>query len=232
MLDILLGRIKQPPFFSESGGTAILLKLDACLTQSHKYANHATSYPVESGLDITDHIRQEPETFSIKGIVTNSPVMVFSLFNSASSPTELQTIVNEGKDRVTTAYEALLLIVGRRMTGVPERVVNTTEEIKPKLVDIQANLRVYNDMIIENLVFDFDEKTGDALPFTADAKRIRKVTTAASTINFTNSNGAIGAAGVTDQVDESQKGVQEAPGKIKSWAKSIESFSVDSIKGK
>jgi hypothetical protein len=64
-------------------------------------------------------------------------------------------------------------------------------------------------MVIENLVFDFDSKTGDALPFKADAKRIRKVTISASTINFTNSNGAIGAAGTTDQVDKSQKAVQE-----------------------
>lgn len=229
MLDILLGRIKQPPSFSESGGTAILLKLDACISQSHKYANHVTVYPVESGLDITDHIRQEPEQFSIDGIVTNSPVSFFPLLTSFS------TIINGGKDRVMTAYEALLLICGRKMVRIPEmsgNTINTTIETKPKIVDISTNLRVFNDMVIENLTFDFDAKTGDALPFRADARRIRRVTTSASTINFTNGSGAIGAAGTPDQVDESQKAVQETPEVHESVAHAGAGFIVDLIKGR
>jgi hypothetical protein len=229
MLDILLGRIKQAPSFSESGGTAILLKLDACLSQSHKYSNKATSYPVESGLDITDHIRQEPEQFSIEGIITNSPVSFFPLLTSFS------TIVNRGKDRVMTAYEALLLICGRKMVRVPEmsgNFINTTIEAKPKIVDISTNLRVFNDMVIENLTFDFDGKTGDALPFKADAKRIRRVTTSASTINFSNGSGSIGAAGTPDQVDESQKAIQETPKVPSSWAYDLSHGAVDLVKGK
>jgi hypothetical protein len=229
MLDILLGRIKQPPFFKETGKAAILLKLDACLSQSHKYANHVTAYPVESGLDISDHIRQDPETFSIEGIITNSPVSFLPLLTSFA------TIVNGGKDRVMTAYEALLLIAGRKLVKVPDikgEFIRTTIESKPLIVDISTNLRVFNDMIIENLTFDFDAKTGDALPFKAEAKRIRKVTTASTTINFTNSSGAIGAVGTTDQADNSQKAVQETEEVHESVAHAEVNFMVNLIKGK
>jgi hypothetical protein len=228
MLDILLGRIKQPPFFTESGGTAILIKLDACLSQSHKYQNHATSYPVESGLNITDHIRQEPETFTIDGIVTNSPVSFLPLLTSFS------TIVNGGKDRVMTAYEALLLIAGRSMYFKPQikgDMIVSTNESKPKLVDIHANLRVFTDMIIENLTFDFDAKTGDALPFKCEAKRIRKVTTSASTINFTNDNAGSGAAGTSDQVEKAPKGVQEAPEHLESWEVTLAKKAKNGVEG-
>ena len=180
-----------------------MLKLDACLSQSHKYKNKATAYPVESGMDITDHIRQEPEQFEIEGMVTNSPVTFLPLLNKAPSPTELQTIVNKGKDRVMSAYEALLLICGRKLVKVPEMI-----ETKPKIVDIQTNLRVFNDMIIEDLSFDFDNKTGDALPFKASAKRIRRVTTRQATINYTSGTGS-GAYGTPDQVADAPKGTQE-----------------------
>ena len=205
MLDILLGRKHEAPSISESGGTAILLKLDACLSQSHKYKNKASAYPVESGMDITDHVRQEPEQFEIEGMVTNSPVTFLPLLTSFS------TTVNGGKDRVMPAYEALLLICGRKLVKVPEMkgdCINITIETKPKIVDIQTNLRVFNDMIIEDLSFDFDNKTGDALPFKASAKRIRRVTTRQATINYTSGTGS-GAYGTPDQVADAPKGTQE-----------------------
>jgi hypothetical protein len=205
MLDILLGRKREGPSISESGGTAILVKLDASLFQSHKYKNKATAYPVESGMDITDHVRQEPEQFEIEGLVTNSPVSFFPLL------TDFKTIVNGGKDRVMTAYEALLLICGRKMVKMPEmsgNLINITIETKPKIVDIQTNLRVFNDMIIEDLSFDFDNKTGDALPFKASARRIRRVTTRQATINYTSGTGS-GSYGTPDQVADAPKGNQE-----------------------
>jgi hypothetical protein len=205
MVDILLGRKKDPPSIKETGSSAVLLQLDACLSQSHKYQNKVTSYPVETGLDIADHIRQEPEQITIEGIVTNSPVSFFPLL------TDFKTVVNGGKDRVMTAYETLLLVAGRKLVKVPDlkgEKINTTIETKPKLIDISANLRVFNDMVIEDLDFDFDNKTGDSLPFKATAKRIRKATTQQSTINYT-SGSLYGSGGTPDQTDTADKGQQQ-----------------------
>ena len=205
MIDILLGRKQETTSIMDSGGSAILVKLDASLNESHKYKNTVTSYPVEQGLDISDHVRQEPETFSLEGIVTNSPVSFFPIL------TDFKTIINGGKDRVMTAYEALLLIAGRKLVKTPNGsgdFVNITIETKPKIIDISTHLRVFSDMILEDLTFDFDNKTGDALPFKAQAKRVRKVTTKGATINFTT-GGLYGSAGTPDQTGAEAKGAQQ-----------------------
>jgi hypothetical protein len=205
MLDIFLGRKKTPPSINEVGDAAILIQLDACLSEGHAYKNTVTSFPVETGLNIADHIKQDPEELTINGIVTNSPVSFFPLL------TDFKTIVNGGKDRVMTAYEALLLITGRRMVKMPTAAgdyANITIETKPKIVDISTHLRVFSDMVIEELNFDFDNKTGDSLPFKAKAKKIRKVTTQSATINYT-SGSLYGSGGTPDQADEADKGQQQ-----------------------
>lgn len=55
--------------------------LDATLTEDHQYNARATSYPIETGGDITDHIINEPETLNITGIVTDTPLSLLSSFN-------------------------------------------------------------------------------------------------------------------------------------------------------
>ncbi|HMD69642.1 MAG TPA: hypothetical protein VKF42_12230 [Chitinivibrionales bacterium] len=214
MIDLLLGRKKDPPSLKKTGASAILLQLDAGISERHSYKNRVTKYPVEKGLDVTDHIRQEPESFVLEGIVSNSPIAQIPFLS------DYKAIVNQGKDRVMSAYEALLLIMGRKMVKVPTMTaadVNMTIPSKPLLVDISANLRVFNDMVFEELEFDFDAKTGDSLPFKATACRIVKVSTSKTTINFVSTS-AGGAAGTDDQVDQDDKGTQETkPKKISSW---------------
>lgn len=55
--------------------------LDATLAEDHLYNARATSYPVEDGRNITDHIINEPETINISGIVSDTPLSILSGFN-------------------------------------------------------------------------------------------------------------------------------------------------------
>lgn len=213
MIDILLGRKLTPPQFKQTGKSAIFLQLDACISQSHQYKNVITSFPIENGLDVTDHIRQEPDQFIIEGIVTNSPVQYLS-FATSSSPSQVgdfKSVVNSGKDRVLTAYEALLMMSGRKIVKMPGTVtsnfVNYVIESKPMLIDISTQLRVFNDMIFEDLQFDFDNKTGDALPFKATCKRVRKINVSSVNVNYTVTR-LYGAAGTDDQTTSENKGNQ------------------------
>lgn len=212
MIDLLLGRKNDPPSFKKAGASAILLQLDAGISERHSYRNRVTKYPVEEGLDITDHIKQEPESFVLEGIVSNSPIAQIPFLS------DYNAIVNQGNDRVMSSYEALLLIAGRKMVKEPTMTgADENTATKPLVVDIAANLRVFNDMVIEDLDFDFDAKTGDALPFKATACRIVKVSTSETTINFVSTSAA-GAGGTDDQVDTDNKGPQEPkPKKPTSW---------------
>ena len=43
MIDLLLGRKKDPPSFKKTGASAILLQLDAGISERHSYRNRVTN---------------------------------------------------------------------------------------------------------------------------------------------------------------------------------------------
>lgn len=54
----------------QTGDGAILLTLDASVSQTHSRTATATEHPVEVGADITDHVQPMPPTLAIQGIIS------------------------------------------------------------------------------------------------------------------------------------------------------------------
>jgi len=50
------------------------VELDASLEESHTASNEVTQFPVEAGVDITDHVRRQPDRVVIRGVVTDHPL--------------------------------------------------------------------------------------------------------------------------------------------------------------
>lgn len=50
------------------------IELDASIDETHTTANEITQYPVEDGVDISDHIRRQPNIVIIHGISTDHPL--------------------------------------------------------------------------------------------------------------------------------------------------------------
>lgn len=50
--------------------------VDVSIRESHEATADVTLHPVEEGTDIADHIRPEPRTIQIDGLVTNTPIEV------------------------------------------------------------------------------------------------------------------------------------------------------------
>lgn len=55
-------------------GASKVLRFDAILQENHTFKAVATSFPVEKGADITDHIRQEPDEINLEAFITNTPI--------------------------------------------------------------------------------------------------------------------------------------------------------------
>lgn len=55
--------------------------LDATISEQHGYSARVTSFPVENGDIISDHIINEPETLNIVGIVSDTPLNIFTTFD-------------------------------------------------------------------------------------------------------------------------------------------------------
>jgi hypothetical protein len=50
------------------------IQLDASLQEGHTAENEITAFPVEKGIDTTDHVRRMPDSLTIRGLVTDHPI--------------------------------------------------------------------------------------------------------------------------------------------------------------
>lgn len=69
------------------------VELDASMEETHVSANQITQFPVEQGVDITDHIRRQPERITIRGMVTDHPIIFGGAGRSNRSLDAYQTFL-------------------------------------------------------------------------------------------------------------------------------------------
>lgn len=150
--------------FGRKAGKISELQLDANLSEQHSYENDVTMFPVEAGSDISDNVKVRPDTITIQGFITNSPLIV--LYEDISeviekTPGEYDvkaTSRANAVNRVELAQDILLRISGRQIQGA---------NLVPEKVDIVTGLRVHTGMMLTSLDMPRDGKTGQAMFFTA-----------------------------------------------------------------
>lgn len=134
---------------SDADGTAFVL--DCLVSDTHSWTADATSYPVESGARISDHIQNEPLEVTIEAIVSNAPIGVIR--------TEREKNPKYQPDESTDALMAHLMKI--------------RDDRKP--VTIRTSLRTYENMALLNLDIPRDASTGDAIRFSATFRQIKIV---------------------------------------------------------
>lgn len=155
-INLLFGR-REPGKIGE-------LELDATLNETHDYANDVTSFPVESGAEISDHIKREPERITIEGFVTDTPVK----FLGGQLGQNLDVT---DRNRVKDSFETLMAIAGY---DYPDQVDSRTATPNTaQIIDVVTGLRVYSNMVMTRLSIPRNNRTGKALRFTAEFTRIR-----------------------------------------------------------
>lgn len=125
--------------------------IDASLSESHNRESEVTEFPVESGADFTDHIRQLPVEIEIEGIVSATPIGRVALLRDL-----------DGGSGILPTEEALAHL---------ERIF---ERRQP--VTVQTDLQLYERMAMTSLQIPRDRETGKALRFTATFRQIRVIT--------------------------------------------------------
>lgn len=127
--------------------------IDAAPTEEHEFPNEVTEHPVEEGANVADHVIILPDVVTIEGVVSDTPI----------APTSLQRTPN-----ALPSDQALVLLKGLRDSR--------------RLTTIQTSLRVFQDVVLENLNVPRDARTGEALRFTATFRQVRLVTNQRTTI--------------------------------------------------
>jgi len=199
MISIIAGK-KSPTFIDG-------IEIDATLSEGHDYSNSITSYPIEKGSDITDHVKQTPEEYTIEAITSNTPIKFIS---------ESIKGVISGIDLNKRKQDTFTTLLGYAGYSLPkQKGVELNKVSDPVLLTIVTGLRVYNDMIISSISFPIGINTGDALNYTIKFKKVTFLTVGITyTTKVNTANGK--APNIKNQAQKTEKTGKQEPKKTTS----------------
>ena len=137
----------------ETGQVSEIIELDVTLDATLSGVMTVTSFPVEDGVDISDHAQKQPDTVSFRALVSSTPLRFFSF-----SP-----IIGDARPRA--AFEIL-----------------TELQETPELVRIVTDLKTYDSMGLISLSAPRRSDTKHALMFTATFREVRIVSSQVVTL--------------------------------------------------
>lgn len=139
-----------------------VLELDACVKEGHGMRATATSHPVEAEpgqvSEISDHVKIEPRTLRIDGVITNTPA-------SVAGGSVLSALALFTEDFTSGNYNP----VGDAYAQLEEYL------LKAKSVTVVTTLKTYYDMVFLQVDVDRDAAKGNSLHFSATLSQIFKV---------------------------------------------------------
>lgn len=133
------------------------LAIDGELRVVPTQTSEATEFPVESGADLTDHVRRLPLELEIEGIVTNTPIGGMVELRGATASADRSAL------HLPTPTELALAHFDR----IVERRLPIT---------IQTSTKLYEQMVMISNTEPRDATTGKAMRFTASFRQITIVT--------------------------------------------------------
>lgn len=139
--------------------------------------NNVTNYPVSTGSNISDHVFDENDKFTVKGFVTNSPTAKY--LN--------QITYDDGTNRVKLAIQLL-----RELKESHDPFTLITE------------FEVLDNCVITSLNWTQDVSSGESMTFDIGLERIRKVSYATGTIDTSKLGGSSGNSSQGSKQDKAK----------------------------
>ncbi|MCY1516820.1 hypothetical protein D9M68_514760 [compost metagenome] len=191
------------------GSSIAALPLDALLSEKTSLNSRATSYAVEDGPPVTDHVVQESEVLALDGWVTAAETallggLVSSAVDAIRSGGSLgDASARAGRSKLISAKDALRKIHADR---VP--------------ITITTGLDVYADFVMETCDIGRSSEGGDRFEISATFKQIRKVTLRQADIPPEKTSGsATGKAGGTKTNAGKTNGAEVTPKQLTDLSK-------------
>jgi len=139
------------------------LALDCTVTETHTATSTVTEHPVESGANITDHIRPDPVQLSITGIVSDTPIGSRQVQRAVSVGGASVQVTQQEPPSSATGF-------GRAAWAKLDSI-----RVSAKPVKVVTRDKTYESMALVSLSVPKEAKTGGALYFTAQFKQVRIV---------------------------------------------------------
>jgi hypothetical protein len=129
-----------------------VVELDASLSETHSMSAEVTNHPLEEGSEISDHIRKQPDSIQITGVVSNTPLVYLA---NIQAPSPLVNDLTPVSDRAELAYVELQRIMSQGET-----------------VEVVTSLRTYENMALTSLSITRDAASGNVLNASMDLREV------------------------------------------------------------
>lgn len=139
--------------------------LDCTLTEEHNYESEATTYPVESGAEITDHIRPRPTIVNIEGIVTDTPLETVAALRPNKAARTIEIENPDGETEIVPVREL------KYSHLAIDHMLEIHESREP--VKLETAIKTYKRMVMTSFS---PKKQGDSVHITATFQEVIFVT--------------------------------------------------------
>ena len=156
-------------------GTTVALELDVSEREGYESTATITEHAVEQGVDISDHVRRNPDIFTLEGWITNTPIVVPATQMAGVTGAVRPTAVAVAGGKTIQASTLQWSSVFDRILTVDTLLGDLIGS--PQLVQLTTGLRVEDNLIVTRYKVDRDASTANALALVLEFKRVRIVTT-------------------------------------------------------
>lgn len=148
------------------------LTFDVCTDEQYEDIAVVTEHPVEQGAPLNDHVRPGTGSVTFEGLISNDP-----LGQPVSETGGVRWTPQAGKVVVGGAEYAPTAL---RPDGPVDRAARFDQRLQDlirggTLVTITTAMRTLDNMALVSFKVHRDATTGNALPFTLEARRLRIV---------------------------------------------------------
>lgn len=143
-----------------TGPSAGVVEFDAVVNEVHSKTNEVTTHPIETGGNVSDHIRTTPDEIEINGVISDTPLRFFGTA-AAQQITANVTALLSNSDPTTRSSEAY-----RRLRQIMD---------DGELVTVFTTLREYTDMAIVSLNVQRNARNGRSLNATMRLRQVISV---------------------------------------------------------
>lgn len=162
------------------------LVVDSCLEETHELTNTVTDHPVETGYNVSDHNRPNPDEVTLRCFISNTPLSVaqaqtsIAAGNSPAAQGQQRTVTSDGQTFSTT--DTIQNVPIGQVGGRADNAFNQLNQMRLNgdLITVATTLKTYTSTATQGLTivslsiprtrFNFD-----GLEFTMKLKLIRIV---------------------------------------------------------
>lgn len=209
-------------FYKQEGYFVGSISFDLLISENLTLESEVTNHPIETGANVSDHVRNLPRKGSLVGLVTNHPLDALTTLVVDPLPRAfLDKVGSLGGTFLqnVAALNPLTALLAPRptmsesdysiLTQPQNRALNTLQLFKQlrdakQPVIISTGLDKYQDVIVTKVSTSRDKDTGDALKFSVEFTEIEFRTL--STVEVTTTTQPIPASGQKPKVSKGKVG--------------------------